>query len=312
MSNKYIYGPVPSRRLGRSLGIDIIPFKVCSYDCIYCQLGHTTDKTIDRKEFYQPSLILKELKEFLNQDIKADYITVSGSGEPTLNSELYEIISQVKLITDIPVVTITNGSLLWDKEVRYALKEADLVIPSMDAVSDEIFKKINRPDRRLEVSRVLEGLMEFSGGFQGKIYLEIMLVKGVNDSDSEIYKMKDIIQKLRIDKVQLNTVIRPPSEKSAVSLNNEEMTNIKEKIGADIPVEVIADFERTSKAFYNIDIENEVINLLKRRPCTLVDIANALGIHNNELIKYITEMKRKNVIKSYSIDNSEKNYYKVY
>ncbi len=310
MSNEYIYGPVPSRRLRKSLGVDIIPFKVCSYDCIYCQLGHTTDKTINKKEFYKPSLILKELKEFLKQDIKADYITISGSGEPTLNSRLHEIISQIKLITDIPVAVITNGSLLWNEEVRYALEEADLVIPSMDAVTDEVFKKLNRPEKSLEISKVLEGLVKFSNGFNGKIYLEIMLVKGINDSDSEIHKMNEIIQKLRIDKIQLNTVVRPPSEKSAIFLDNTEMSRIKEKLSTDTPVEVIAEFELKSKTYYNI--ENEITNLLKRRPCTQEEIENALGIHRNELIKYITELKRKNIIKSYSINNSEKDYYKVY
>ena len=311
MSKRYIYGPVPSRRLGRSLGIDIIPHKVCSYDCVYCQLGNTMDKTINRKAFYKPSLILDELKEFLKQNIEVDYITFSGSGEPTLNSDIGEMISLVKFITDIPIVVLTNGSLLWNENVKYALKEADIVMPSMDAVSDEVFEMINRPDERLEIFEVLDGLRKFSESFQGKIYLEMMFVKGINDGESEINRMKEFIKKLRVNKIQLNTVIRPPCEKNSKPLNKEEMGNIKEMFRGGVPVETIANFSAKIATVYNIDVEKEVINLLKRRPCKLKEISISLGIHPNELIKYVTELERKNIIKYCSVDKMKNNYFKI-
>ena len=311
MSKRYIYGPVPSRRLGRSLGVDIIPHKVCSYDCVYCQLGNTMDKTINRKAFYKPSLILDELKEFLKQNIEVDYITFSGSGEPTLNSDIGEMISLVKFITDIPIVVLTNGSLLWNENVKYALKEADIVMPSMDAVSDEVFEMINRPNERLEIFEVLDGLRKFSESFQGKIYLEMMFVKGINDGESEINRMKEFIKKLRVNKIQLNTVIRPPCEKNSKPLNKEEMGNIKEMFRGGVPVETIANFSAKIRTVYNIDVEKEVVNLLKRRPCRLEEMADALGVHYNELIKYMTELERKNIITYYSVDKMKNNYFKI-
>ncbi len=312
MKKQYIYGPVPSRRFGRSLGVDIIPFKICTYDCIYCQLGKTTYKTIKRRKFYKPPLVLDELREFLTKKVEIDYITVSGSGEPTLNINIGEIISKIKSMSDIPIIVLTNGSLLWDKEVRQELVDADIVVPSMDGVSTKIFERINRPNLGLTVSEVLKGLGEFSEKFKGKIYLEIMMVKGVNDTDSEVNEMKEFVQDLRIDKIQLNTVVRPPSEEYAFSLNNEEMEYIREKLFCTVPVEIIGSFSPKSKVFFDGDIENEIINLLKRRPCTLQDMSDVLGMHHNELIKYITELLKKNIIRSYSFDDSRGNYYMCY
>ncbi|RKY86186.1 radical SAM protein, partial [candidate division KSB1 bacterium] len=201
----HIYGPVPSRRFGRSLGIDIIPFKICTYDCIYCQLGRTRKKTLKRNQFYDINSLLRELETFLQNKREIDYLTFSGSGEPTLNTGIGEIIQKLKKISDIPVIVLTNGSLLWDKEVRNSLKYADIVVPSMDAVSEETFLKINRPSDGLKISDVLNGLKNFSFEFKGRIFLEIMFVKGINTSKKELKLMKDIIGKLQIDKVHLNT-----------------------------------------------------------------------------------------------------------
>jgi wyosine [tRNA(Phe)-imidazoG37] synthetase (radical SAM superfamily) len=158
LKKQYIYGPVPSRRFGKSLGVDIIPFKVCSYDCIYCQLGKTTYKTIKRRKLYKPPLVLDELREFLTKKVEIDYITVSGSGEPTLNVNIGEIISKIKSMSNIPIIVLTNGSLLWEERVRRALMDADIVAPSIDAVSSHVFKRINRPVAELTISKVLKGL----------------------------------------------------------------------------------------------------------------------------------------------------------
>jgi wyosine [tRNA(Phe)-imidazoG37] synthetase (radical SAM superfamily) len=207
---------------------------------------------------------------------------------------------------------LTNGSLLWEERVRRALMDADIVAPSIDAVSSHVFKRINRPVAELTISKVLKGLKKFSDSFKGKIYLEIMIVKGINDTDAEISKIRDFVQDLRIDKIQLNTVVRPPSEEYAFSLNNEEMEYIREKLFCTVPVEIIGSFSPKSKVFFDGDIENEIINLLKRRPCTLQDMSDVLGIHHNELIKYITELMKKNIIRSYLFDDSRGNYYMCY
>ena len=180
-----IFGPVPSRRLGFSLGVDTIPFKTCSLDCIYCQLGRTTNKTIERKEYIAGENILREIEEILKRKKKIDYITFSGSGEPTLNSRMEEMITQIKRLTSIPVAILTNGTLLYQPRMREELMEADLVIPSLDAVSEEVFEKINRPHHKLKINEVIKGINTFSQEFRGKIWLEIMLVKGVNDFPGE-------------------------------------------------------------------------------------------------------------------------------
>ncbi|MCK4583355.1 radical SAM protein, partial [Candidatus Bathyarchaeota archaeon] len=164
--HEYIFGPVPSRRLGRSLGVDLVPFKTCTCDCIYCQLGRTTNKTIERKEWVPTDSVIEQFKEKL--DSNPDYITLSGSGEPTLFSQLEELISRIKDITDIPVAVLTNGSLLWLPEVRRTLKPADLVVPSLDAGSNQIFQYVNRPHHDITFSKMLEGLVKFRDEYDGK------------------------------------------------------------------------------------------------------------------------------------------------
>jgi wyosine [tRNA(Phe)-imidazoG37] synthetase (radical SAM superfamily) len=186
---KMIYGPVPSRRLGISLGLDIIPFKTCSYDCIYCQLGRTTEQTLERRSYVTISSLINQLKEVLELNEEIDYITFSGSGEPTLNQDIGEMIRKVKELTCIPVAVLTNGSLLWEERVRKNLSYADLVVPSLDAVSEEVFRRVNRPASGLSIEKVLRGLESFTWSFKGKIYLEVMLVKGMNDSEEEIVKL---------------------------------------------------------------------------------------------------------------------------
>src|SRR5450830_92931 len=221
---KHLFGPVPSRRLGFSLGIDIIPAKTCTLNCVYCQLGPTPKLTLERKPYVSAETIIAEVTEFLEKNPRIDFLTFSGSGEPTLNSDLGKMIQGLKKITSIPVAVITNGSLLYRKEVRQDLMAADVVLPSLDAVSGEIFQAVNRPHPNLKPKVMIEGLSKFSREYPGKIWLEVMLVKGINDSKPELEKMRAIIKSLRIDrvrhsmslakadKVQLNTVVRPPAE----------------------------------------------------------------------------------------------------
>jgi wyosine [tRNA(Phe)-imidazoG37] synthetase (radical SAM superfamily) len=308
---KHIFGPVPSRRLGASLGIDIVTYKTCSYDCVYCQLGRTTNKTIERKEYVQNDSVIAELKSLLStleSPRKAiDYITFSGSGEPTLNSAIGNLLRKFKTITDVPLAVLTNGSLLYQEDVRDALRNADLVVPSLDAVTEEVFQKVNKPHPSLTVEKVIDGIKEFNKSFDGEIWLEIMLVKGINDGQEEIERMVEVAADMNLAKIQLNTVIRPPTEKFALPLNAEEMQKIKEKMGGK--AEVIAHFDRKKEKLYKGDVETEILAMLQRRPCTVSDISSALSLHINEVIKYIEQMQKNNSIKS--VTQQDEVYYQV-
>lgn len=281
----HIYGPVPSRRLGFSLGIDIIPYKTCTLDCIYCQLGPTTKKTTQQKEYFASREILSQIKKALASGKHIDYITFSGSGEPTLNKALGNLIREIKKTTSIPVAVLTNGSLFSRKNVRKALLEADLVAPSLDAVIQEIFTRISRPHPSLNVKEIIEGLKEFRKEFKGSIWVEIMLVKGVNDSPSHLKKLKRIIEDIKPEKVQLNTVIRPPSEKSARPLSLKELEKIKKILGEKC--EIIAEFAKKEQISPSDNLEETILSMIKRRPVTLSDISVSLGKHQNEILKYL-------------------------
>ena len=303
----YIFGPVPSRRLGFSLGIDPVPHKTCSLDCIYCQLGRTTNKTIKTKEYTSSSLILKQLRKVLSSGRKIDYLTFSGSGEPTLNSKIGEMISGIKKITKIPIAVLTNGTLLTEKKMRKKLKKADLVIPSLDAVTPSVFEKINRPYSSLKIDKIIAGLIKFREEFTGKIWLEIMLVAGINDSSEEIKKIKGAVEAIRPDKVQLNTVVRPPAEKWVKPVSLTKLKNIKKLFGKNC--EIIASFKRKKQTAYRKDLEREILTLLSRRPVTVSEISNVLGAHINEVIKYLEVLEKDKRIKSKIYQG--KRYYNV-
>lgn len=291
----HIYGPVPSRRLGFSLGIDIIPFKTCSFNCIYCQLGRTPHKTIKRKEYFPSSEIISQIEKVLSLGQYIDYITFSGSGEPTLNSKIGEIIRKIKKITSIPVAVLTNGSLLSLKSVRQALKASDLLVPSLDAAAQKTFAKINRPYPSLKIEKIIEGLKKFRRQYKGSIWLEIMLVKGVNNSPTHIKKLREAIDKIGPDKIQLNTVIRPPAEKFALALNSKELERVKKILGKKC--EIIANFENKEQIPPSKNLEESILSIIQRRPVTLSDISASLGKHRNEIIKYLNFLLEKGKIK---------------
>ena len=284
--HKYIFGPVPSRRLGRSLGIDLVPFKTCTYDCIYCQLGRTTNKTIQRREWVPVDSVIEQLKDKLGS--KPDYITLSGSGEPTLFSKLEELVSKIKRLTDIPIAVLTNGSLLWLPEVRKALKTADLVIPSLDAGSNQIFQYVNRPHPDISFSKMLEGLVKFRDEYDGKYWLEVFLLAGVTTPEMEINRLKTCINSICPDKVQVNTVTRPPAEDFAEPVPEERLEGIAAQLYEN--AEVIADYQDVHKQQDFSARREDVLTLLKRRPCSIEDIAAGLGLHRNEVVKYIEEL----------------------
>ncbi|NOQ85476.1 MAG: radical SAM protein, partial [Deltaproteobacteria bacterium] len=281
---EHIFGPVLSRRLGFSLGVDLVPFKTCSLDCIYCQAGKTTHKTIERKSYVSLESVMPELKDALKQSQKIDYITLSGSGEPTLNLDLGRIITAIKKITDIPVAVLTNGTLLHLESVRDELMAADLVVPSLDAVSQEIFCEINKPHPHINVSQMIAGLKSLREAFSGDIWLEIMLVKGLNDFPEEIKKLKDVISSIEFEKVQLNTTVRPAADKVIEPVTNEELASIKELLGERC--EVIAGF-RENQHTIDTNIPEKIISIISRRPLNLSEISDSLGIPKERTKKHV-------------------------
>ncbi|MDQ1328274.1 MAG: Radical protein [Candidatus Poribacteria bacterium] len=308
---KYIFGPVPSRRLGVSLGVDVVPLKTCTFDCVYCQLGVTKNKTIDRQAFVSKASVLNELKEVLDKEAnRIDFVTFSGSGEPTLNSEIGEMIEQIKTFTNVPIAVLTNGSLLYRDDVRKDLCKADLVVPSLDAITEDTFLGVNRPHKSLKLEMIVEGLKTFSQEFQGKIWLEIMLVKNINDDINELKYLADLVRGIKLSKIHLNTVVRPPAEEFAFSITREEMANIANLF--DERVEIIADFDKIveHKIHANNEfIKDQIMSLLKRRPCTVDDIATSLGIHINEAIKYVNHLIENGLIRQLRSNNNW--YYEI-
>ncbi len=282
---KYIFGPVPSRRLGRSLGIDLVPFKTCTYDCIYCQLGRTTVKTIERKEYAPVEEVLSELDRKLAEGASPDYVTLSGSGEPTLHSRLGELIAGIRRRTSIPLAVLTNGSLLWDPEVRRGLAEADVVIPSLDAGDETLFRYVNRPHTDLSFDQMVEGLRAFRKGFKGQIWLEVLLLGRVTGIQAEVEKIARLAEEISPDKVQLNTVTRPPAEDFALPVSPNQMNQLANAFR--VRAEVVADFHEAGPPSTGEIADEDILGLLRRRPCTVRDIAHGIGLHPSEVAKRI-------------------------
>ncbi len=299
----YVFGPVPSRRLGRSLGVDLVPFKTCSYDCIYCQLGETTNKIVEIKDTVPLDVVIEQIKAKL--EFKPDYITLSGSGEPTLCAQISELISDIKSFTDVPVAVLTNGSLLWQPQVRKSLLMADLVIPSLDAGSSEIFEYINRPQKSITFDNMLRGLIDFRKEFKGQLWLEILLLAGVNTTEVQVAKLREAVLAISPDRVQINTVTRPPAQEFAQRVPQGQLEEIAKRIYGK--AEVIADYRHVHDQSDFTVLCDDVLTLLKRRPCSIEDISAGLGIHKNEVIKYIEELSSKGEIESKR--QNQKTYY---
>ena len=284
---KYVFGPVPSRRLGRSLGVDLVPFKICSYNCIYCQLGRTTCLTIDRKEWVPVEDVFQQLEQKLGGHSQPDFVTLSGSGEPTLHSRIGEIIRRIKKATDIPVAVLTNGSLLWQPEVREALLPADIVMPSLDAGDENLFENVNRPHPSISFDLMLSGLQSFREEYTGQLWLEVFLLGGVTAIETEVRKIAAIVENLRLDRLQVNTVARPPAEDFAFAVPRERMVQLTALFGEK--AEAVSDESHIHEHVDFAARREDVLSLLQRRPCTVDDIAEGLGMHRQDVIKYVGE-----------------------
>ena len=297
---KHLFGPVPSRRLGMSLGVDLVPHKVCTLNCIYCECGATNNLTIERKEYVSYNEIINELQDFFDKNDDPDYITFSGAGEPTLNIHIGKIIDYLKTnYSKIPVAVLTNGSLLNNPEVRQELLQADVILPSLDAATDSAFKKIDRPSKNLSISNYIQGLINFRNEFKGIMWLEVMVLPGFNDDIENLTLLKKAILEIKPEKVQLNTLDRPGVIDKIRAASRIELQNIIELWKLN-NVEIIASsaIRKDNKSFRK-DTENAIMETISRRPCTLEDLEKILGLHVNEINKYLDVLDSDNKIETY-------------
>jgi len=291
----FLYGPVPSRRLGYSLGIDIVPLKTCSMDCIYCQLGSNPVTTMRKKVYAPVKAVLAQIRTVIESGRRIDAITFSGSGEPTLHAGIERMIRGIKSMTDLPVVVLTNSSSLATEDGRKKLLGADIVVPSLDAATETVFMNINRPAAGLTAGEIIRGLVKFREVFHGQIWLEIMLVKGMNDRPAHLKKLKEAAVRIRPDKIQLNTVVRPPAEKSSRPLGRRELEKIRPLFGA--AAEIIADFRKKERDAAAVDIEDAVIAMVGRRPVTSRDISLSLGVSAGAVRRTLRRLLDKGAVK---------------
>lgn len=280
---KYIYGPVPSRRLGLSLGVSPIPSRTCNYSCVYCQLGRTKNLTNDRKAFFPVDDIIAELKDYIDSKPPYDIITIVGEGEPTLYLDLGLLINKIKETTDTPVAVITNGALLADARVQKELMPADFVLPSIDASTEEMFKKINRPHGKIDYNAVINGLIDFSKKYKGKIFIETMVIKDYNDQVSQLHDLKNILKKIDYDRLYINTPVRPPAE-SHVEEPSLESLNLAVDILNGISIEQLI-----STGFFSKEKDDylAIKSIIQRHPMNQFEIRSFLEERNCELTEQI-------------------------
>ncbi|MCK4838562.1 MAG: radical SAM protein [Desulfobulbaceae bacterium] len=299
---KHLFGPVNSRRLGLSLGVDLVPAKICNFDCIYCEVGVTTGLTVKRREYSPTSEIIAELDEFFaGLDSKSpgwpDFVTLTSSGEPTLHTGIGEVIRYVKKQLDLPVAVLTNGSLLSDPQVRLDLLAADIVVPSLDAARAPTLAAINRPAPECaNPEKIIEGLVDFAEEFGGEIWLEILLAADVNDSDEDIDALLAAVDRIRPDRVQLNTVVRPPAESWARPLPENKMQEIAGRF-KNCRVEIVADYSGRAAKRPEQPERMEILEMLKRRPCTKTDICEATGLDGADVDRLLNELERSSLIR---------------
>lgn len=300
---KHLFGPVPSRRLGMSLGIDLIPKKICSLDCVYCEVGKTTKLTLDRMEYVKFDKVIAELKQFMSNDIKIDYITFSGSGEPTLNTRIGDILNFIKKnYPEVKTAVLTNGTLLSDSKLRTELLQADVILPSLDAASQSSFEKINRSNSKLKIESYIQGLIDLRTEYKGNIWLEILLLKNYNHSNEELELLRKAILEIKPDRIQLNTLDRPGTLVGLLPLSKNELQKVVDDWHLPNVEIVAAAQERTSVESYSGDIETAILETIARRPCTLDDLHNFLGIHVNEINKYLGALEANNKIETVQLE----------
>jgi wyosine [tRNA(Phe)-imidazoG37] synthetase (radical SAM superfamily) len=310
MSYKYIFGPVLSRRLGLSLGVDVIPQKTCNLNCVYCESGRTSLASVKRESFIPVEDIISELDNFLKHNPKIDHITFSGAGEPTLYRDLPVIISYLKNnYPQYQLALITNSILFSLPEIQKELLQLDVVLPSLDAATTAVFNKINRPVVPVEYEDVLTGLINFRKMFLGKIWLEVFIIEGLNDYTEELSLLKKYLKRIAPDNIQLNTLDRPGTESWVKPASWERLEEIMNFL-APLKVEIVArQLPIKHIEVIQDDIEDQIINTIKRRPCTAIELALILGLEQVKLDVYIQKLINEKVI--IGDDQSGTVFYKI-
>ncbi len=294
---KHLFGPIPSRRLGMSLGIDLVPSKVCSLNCVYCEVGKTTNLTIERKEYTPIDEIEEELQHYLDNNPAPDHITITGSGEPTLNSKLGVFIEFVKKVSpNIPIAVLTNGTLLYDPQVRQELKKADIILPSLDGATKGAFLKIDRPNSQLNLEEYINGLAAFRKEFSGKIWLEVFIIPGYNDDKKNLIAFKKAFEKIKPDSIQLNTLDRPGLVKNIRAATRVELQRIIDFWSLDNVLIIAAAPKRKNIVAYRKDAETAILDTLARRPCTIDDLTNILAIPEADIHRYLDVLVYENKV----------------
>jgi wyosine [tRNA(Phe)-imidazoG37] synthetase (radical SAM superfamily) len=298
---KYIFGPVPSRRFGLSLGIDLLGSKICSMDCIYCEVGKTRTLTLERKEYVPSEDVLAELKDFLSSNAeRPDYITFSGMGEPTLHSKLGYIIDSIHNFTDIPVCVLTNSTTIVMEDVFNELLKADVVVPSLDALIESTIKSLNKPVKGLNFQKIVEKLKEFKKKFKGRLLIEILFVKGINDNENELKVLNEAVNIICPDGLQIHTVARPSMSGKAEPVSEEFLEKARSCFNVSSPK--ITDFNRINKNSYRTETEL-VTSLLRIRSCHFKEILDSTGIPEDKLKKLLNELNDTGMVKKVTFND---------
>ena len=292
---RYIFGPVPSRRFGRSLGVNLTPLKTCSFDCIFCQLGSTPRPTLERREYVPAEAVKAELIRWRDESGQADVVTLSGSGEPSLHSRFGEVLQFAKQELRLPAVLLTNGSLLYLPEVREAAGHADVAKISLSAWDDASFRQINRPHPNLDFGRSVAGILDFRRTFSGEIWLEVFLVAGLNDAPEDVDRIAALAESIAPDKIQLNTAVRPTAGSAVRPVDRETLDALAARFRPR--AEVIADSSARPGSAVAVH-ETDILDMLRRRPCTAGQIAAVFGMHLNEVAKYTGHLLREHRIQA--------------
>lgn len=296
MKYRHLFGPVPSRRLGVSLGIDLTPQKACTLNCVYCECGKTDLLTLERKEYVPTTEVIDELRQYLSAAPQLDAVTFSGSGEPTLHSGVGEIIAFLKrAFPRYRVVMLTNSTLLHLPEVRAALMPADLVVPSLDAVSDDVFRRINRPKHELTSAGLIDGLTTFCDAFEGEVWLEVFIIPGINDTEEELALFAQVFERLRVDRIQLNSLDRPGAVDWLEQMPRENLMAIAHRLGDKVEVIGKPVLRHRCTAFSE-DTSARILATIRVRPSTLEDLAGVLGLHVLDAGKYLDVLLGEGII----------------
>jgi len=299
----HLFGPVRSRRLGLSLGIDLVPYKVCSFDCIYCECGKTTLQTIQRKAYVSIAEVFHEIQDYLDSSPLPDFMTFSGSGEPTLHDQIGEVIAFIKeKAPGVNVAVLTNSSFLDDPDVRKSLLKADVVMPSLDAVSETVFRRINRPHPDVSVARIISGLIEFRQEYAGQIWLEVFIVPGLNSDVTELQKIKETIMRIKPDKIQLNSLDRPGTERNVQSAGRAELESIV-TLWSLPQLEIISGQPGPRSEKKSLPGNRDsILKALWRRPCTLDDLVLMFTLPRQELISLLDQLQAEGTVRAVQQD----------